>query len=71
MIFQTFKNGMNNGSLYGAIILAHENYYSTACAVEELAPYIKEQGWQIVTVSEMFAVKNQELNGGQIYTKTN
>ncbi|MDE6775126.1 MAG: glycoside hydrolase family 11 protein [Ruminococcus sp.] len=70
-IVETIKNGMNNGSLNGAIILAHETYDSTASAVEELAPYIKEQGWQIVTVSEMFAVKNQELNGGQIYTKTN
>lgn len=70
-IVSTIKNGMNNGSLNGAIVLCHETYESTAAAIEELAPYMKEQGWQIVTISEMFAVKNQELKGGQIYTRVN
>ncbi len=60
-----------NGSLNGAIVLAHETYDTTAEAIEYLAPYLKGEGWQIVTVSEMFAVKNQQLNGGQIYTKVN
>lgn len=60
-----------NGSLNGSIVLAHETYSSTAEAIEYLAPYLKKEGWQIVTISEMFAVKNQKLNGGQIYTKVN
>ena len=61
------KNAMSNGSLNGAIVLCHETYGNTAAAIEELAPYLKSQGWQIVTISEMFAVKGKQLNGGQIY----
>lgn len=61
----------DNGSLDGAIVLAHETYDTTAEAMEYLAPYLKSEGWQIVTISEMFAVKNQSLNGGQVYTKVN
>ncbi len=61
----------NNGSLNGAIVLGHETYNTTAEAMEYLAPYLKSEGWQIVTVSEMFAVKQQQLDGGKIYTKTN
>lgn len=70
-IVNTIKSAMSNGSLNGAIVLCHETYDTTASAMEELCPYLKEQGWQIVTVSEMFAVKNQQLNGGQVYTKVN
>ncbi len=61
----------NNGLLNGAIVLCHETYNTTAEAMEYLAPYLKSEGWQIVTVSEMFAVKQQQLDGGKIYTKTN
>lgn len=70
-IVSTIKNAMNNGSLNGSIVLCHETYSTTAAAMEELAPYLKSQGWQIVTISEMFAVKGKQLNGGQIYTKVN
>lgn len=65
------KTAMNDGSLNGSIVLCHETYEATAAAIEELAPYLKEQGWQIVTVSEMFEVKGKQLNGGQIHTKCN
>lgn len=65
------KTAMNDGSLNGSIVLCHETYESTAAAIEELAPYLKAQGWQIVTVSEMFEAKGKQLNGGQIYTKCN
>ena len=70
-IVSKIKNAMNNGSANGAIILAHETYASTAAAIEEIAPYAKAQGWQIVSISEMFAAKGKSLNGGQIYTKCN
>ncbi len=70
-IINTIISAKNNGSLDGAIILAHETYNTTAEAMEYLAPYLKEQGWQIVSISEMFAVKNKTLDGGQVYTKVN
>ncbi len=70
-IVSKIKNAMNNGSANGAIILAHETYASTAAAIEEIAPYAKAQGWQIVSISEMFAAKGQSLQGGRIYQKCN
>ncbi len=70
-IVSKIKNAMNNGSANGSIILCHETYASTAAAMEEIAPYAKAQGWQIVSISEMFAAKGKTLNGGQIYQKCN
>lgn len=70
-IIDTIKNAMNNGSLDNAIVLCHETYDSTAEAMEYLCPYLKSQGWQIVTISELFAVNGKEMNGGQLYTKCN
>jgi peptidoglycan/xylan/chitin deacetylase (PgdA/CDA1 family) len=70
-IVSKIKNAMNNGSANGAIILCHETYATTAAAIEEIAPYAKAQGWQIVSISEMFAAKGKTLNGGQIYQKCN
>ncbi|MGN0621334.1 MAG: glycoside hydrolase family 11 protein [Porcipelethomonas sp.] len=67
-IVNTIKSAMNDGSLDGSIVLAHETYDTTAEAMEELCPYLKSQGWQIVSISEMFAVKGKTLQGGQVYT---
>ena len=68
-IVNTIKSGMNSGSLRNSIVLCHENYSTTASAMEEVLPYLKAQGWQVVTISEMFAVNGKELKGGQIYTR--
>ncbi|HBB71741.1 MAG TPA: hypothetical protein DCZ71_03950, partial [Ruminococcus sp.] len=66
-IVSTLKGAMNT-NLNGAIVLCHETYDSTASAMEEILPYLKSQGWQVVTISEMFAVKGKQLVGGQVYT---
>ena len=42
----------------GSIILMHDIYPSTAEAVKKIVPKLIEDGYQIVTVSEMLAVKN-------------
>ncbi|MBE6850338.1 MAG: hypothetical protein E7504_01145 [Ruminococcus sp.] len=60
---------MNDGSLDNTIVLMHETYADTAAAVEYLAPYMKEKGWQIVTISEMFKVNNKVMYDGQVYTQ--
>lgn len=52
----------------GAIVLMHENYTSTATAVETLVPQLVAEGWQIVSVSELFKAKGMELKDGQVYT---
>lgn len=61
------KNAMANGSLNGQIVLMHENYGSTATAMEYLCPYLKENGWQVVTVSEMFKANGKDMFAGQRY----
>ncbi len=63
--------GMNDGSLDNAIVLMHETYTTTAEAIEYLAPYMKEQGWQIVTVSEMFKANGKEMYDGTVYRNAN
>lgn len=70
-IIDRIKTAMNNGTLDNSIVLCHETYKTTAEAMEYLCPYLKSQGWQIVTVSEMFAVNGKSLDGGKIYTKCN
>ena len=65
-IVQKIKSAMNDGSLRNAVILCHETYDTTAAAIEELAPYLKAQGWQIVTVSEMFAANGKQLKTGDV-----
>ncbi len=63
--------GMNDGSLDNTIVLMHETYTSTAEAIEYLAPYMKQQGWQIVTVSELFKANGKEMQDGVVYTRVN
>ncbi len=51
----------------GAIVLMHENYAATAEAMETLIPQLVAEGWQIVSVSELFKAKGLELKDGQVY----
>ncbi len=51
----------------GAIVLMHENYATTAEAMEILIPQLVAEGWQIVSVSELFKAKGQELKDGEVY----
>ena len=69
-IVNTIKSAAQNGSLQNQIVLCHENYASTAQAMETVLPWLKENGWEVVTVSEMFAANGKQLQGGQIYTRS-
>lgn len=62
---------MNNGSLDNTIVLMHETYEETTKAVEYIVPMLKANGWQVVTISEMFKVNGKEMFNGQIYTDAN
>lgn len=55
-VYERIMSGVYDGS----IILMHDIYSSTAEAVERAVPALIEQGYQIVTVSEMIAVKTGE-----------
>lgn len=56
-----------NDFLDGKVVLMHETYDATAEAVEFLVPYLKAKGYQIVTVSEMFKARGQEMQAGHVY----
>ncbi len=62
---------MQDGSLDNSIVLMHETYTSTAEAVEYLVPYLKQNGWQVVTVSELFKANGQTMYDGTVYTRAN
>ena len=49
------------GALDGEIVLMHSIYSSTAEAVAALVPWLQEQGYQLVTVTELMAYYYGEL----------
>lgn len=54
----------------GNIILMHDLYESTAEAFEEVIPKLAEQGFQFVTVSELYEAKGIPMEPGQVYFST-
>ncbi len=68
-IINTITSKMADGSLDNKVVLMHETYDTTAEAIEYLAPYMKEQGWQIVTVSEMFKANDKIMYNGTVYNE--
>ena len=50
-------------------MLMHDMRHETAAAVEKIVPQLLEQGYKLVTVSEMFEAKGIELTMGKSYRK--
>lgn len=48
----------------GDIVLMHANYSFTVDAVRDMIPELMNQGYQIVSVSELLAVRGKELTSG-------
>ncbi len=63
-VLRTVCNGIQDGS----IILFHQTYDFTAQAIETLVPELIEQGYEIVSVSELMKMKGIELKAGTVYT---
>ena len=53
----------------GSIILMHDLYASTASATENIVPWLVNNGYQLVTVTEMMQVKGVDFKAGKVYTK--
>lgn len=51
----------------GDIILMHDLYPTTAKAVEKLVPKLRKQGFQLVTIDELFYYKGITLQSGKVY----
>lgn len=54
----------------GYVVLMHDIYESTAEAIEELVPWLIDEGYQLVTVSEMYRARGETLRDGHIYRFT-
>lgn len=52
----------------GDIVLMHETQKNTAEAINTLLDYFEEKGWQVVSVSELFAVRGKKLIAGKEYS---
>lgn len=63
VIYRNVYNNIKDGS----IVLMHDLYEATADAVELLLPKLKKQGYQFVTVSELYEYRDIELKDGQAY----
>ncbi len=48
----------------GDIVLMHELYTATQAASEAVIPWLAQQGYQLVTVSELIAFRNADVAGG-------
>lgn len=64
-VVTSIKNNVRDGS----IVLMHDLYGSTGSATEEIVPWLIENGYQLVTVSELMAVKGIDVKKGELYTK--
>ncbi len=53
----------------GSIVLMHDLYDPTAAAVEIIVPELVGQGYQLVTVSELFTAKEISLVPGKYYRR--
>ncbi len=51
----------------GDIVLMHDIYDTTAEAVKIIVPQLIQRGYQLVTVSELYAAKGVVLEAGKIY----
>lgn len=64
---QSVQNEVYGHVKDGDIILMHDLYSSTAAASEYIIPYLVDQGFQLVTVSEMADCKGVNLKNGTVY----
>ena len=55
-VISEIKNNVQDGD----IILMHNIYSSTADAVEQILPWLTDQGYQLVTVSQLIQAQNGE-----------
>lgn len=55
------------GAKNGVIVLCHDLYSSTASAIAQAVPELVEQGYQLVTVSELLSFHKEGAQPGTVY----
>jgi len=62
------KDELGRG-LNGSILLFHDKYQKTVEAIKVIIPALQQQGYQLVTVSELLNCSQEGLHYGWIYSK--
>lgn len=55
----------------GDIILFHDLYQTSVDAVRDILPILYQEGYQVMSVSELAKIKNRELEKNSLYVKIN
>ncbi len=63
-IYNEIMNNVSNG----AVILCHDLYDTTAKAMKKVIPALVEQGYQILTLSELYSFRKGGVEAGKLYT---
>ena len=62
-------NTIFNNRFSGAIALMHDGYEGTVSALKRLLPDLKEDGYQVVSVSKMIKVHGCKFRNGNVYIR--
>ena len=65
--FETIKQQVKNGD----IILCHDTYEATADAVDLFIPWLVEQGYQVLSLEEIFSYYDGGAKPGLVYYHAN
>lgn len=65
MIYSSIMKDVKDGD----IILCHDLHGTTVDAMEQVIPALLEQGYQLVTVSELLFYSDKEICAGNVYNK--
>ena len=66
-VFNRVKKEVKDGD----IILMHDIHPETAEAVKKIVPWLAEQGYDMLTVTELMARKGKNMEGGKAYLDAN
>ena len=58
---------VNSNARDGAIVLMHDIHMSTANAVDSICKNLKKKGYEMVTVTELAAIKGKTMRAGRTY----
>ena len=60
-------NSIMSSAYDGAIILCHDLHGTTVDAMERVIPDLQKKGYQLVTVSQLYAMRGYEISAGNVY----
>jgi len=66
-VVTSVSNVIMNQAKDGKIVLCHDLYSSTAQAMKIVVPKLVEQGYDLVTVTELLESKGGKVKAGQVY----